>query len=281
LTLSATTTGRFLPQHFKYIDESIAADSHLWLEPGDILIQRANTLDYVGVSALYEGSSGEFIYPDLMMKCRANQNVAPQFLHYLLSSERIRNYFRSNATGTSGNMPKINQQVVMAAPVAWPSLAEQQEIVRRTQELFSLADQLEARLSSARRIVERLTPALLAKAFRGELVPQDPSDQPASVLLERIRAARQAEATASGPSRRGRKKAAANPAPSLFDAAPVPPDCLAKLLRECGSLSEKALLAASELDPARFRAQLAEERSRGSLRDTVDEDCQALLEALG
>jgi type I restriction enzyme S subunit len=280
LTLSATTTGRFLSQHFKYIDEPIAADSHLWLEPGDILIQRANTLDYVGVSALFEGPSGEFIYPDLMMKCRANQNVAPQFLHYMLSSDRTRNYFRSNATGTSGNMPKINQQVVMSAPVSWPSLEEQSEIVRRAQQLFSLADQLEARLTSARRIVERLTPALLAKAFRGELVPQDPNDEPASELLARIRAARQAEAAASGPSRRGRRQAAANPVPSPAEAAPVTPDRLANLLRECGALSERALLAASELDPASFQAQLAHERHLGAIGHVVD-DGQELLEAVG
>jgi len=132
--------------------------------------------------------------------------------------------------------------------------------------------------------VERLTPALLAKAFRGELVPQDPGDEPASALLERLAAkkwaARQAEAAASGPSRRGRRSAAANPAPSPVDAAPVPPDRLANLLRECGALSERALLAASELDPARFRAQLALELQAGGLQQRWEEG-EALWEAVG
>jgi type I restriction enzyme S subunit len=161
-----------------------------------------------------------------------------------------------------------------------PPPDELDAIKRGAQQLFSLADQLEARLTSARKIVERLTPALLAKAFRGELVPQDPNDEPASELLNRIRAARQAEAAASGPSRRGRRQAAANPVPSLFDAAPVPPDRLANLLRECGALSERALLAASELDPAGFRAQLALERELGAIQATL-EDGQVLLEAVG
>jgi len=124
-------------------------------------------------------------------------------------------------------------------------------------------------------------PALLAKAFRGELVPQDPSDDPASVLLERIRAARKAEAATGQPSRSGRPKAAANPAPSPVDAAPVSPDRLASLLRKCGALSERALLAASELDPASFRAQLAHERSLGAIGNVVDDDSQELLEAVG
>ena len=143
----------------------------------------------------------------------------------------------------------------------------------------TLADQLEARLTAARKSVDRLTPALLAKAFRGELVPQDPGDEPASALLERIRAARQAEAAASGPSRRGRKKAAANPATVALEAAPAPADCLAALLRECGALSERALLAASELEPARFRAQLALEQGRGAIGATAEDGGQVLLEA--
>ena len=154
-----------------------------------------------------------------------------------------------------------------------------ERIVSKVQELLSIADQLEARLTAARKSVDRLTPALLAKAFRGELVPQDPGDEPASALLERIRAARQAEAAASGPPRRGRKKAAANPATVALEAAPVPPDHLAALLKECGALSERALLAASELEPARFRAQLALEQGRGAILETTEDGGQVLLEA--
>ena len=280
LTLSATTTGRFKQEHFKYIDQAIPEDSHLWLTPGDILIQRANTLEYVGISAIYNGPGRSFIYPDLMMKCRANDKVETQYLHYLLLSETVRSYFRESATGTSGNMPKINQQIVMSAPVRWPTLDEQLEIVGRAQELFSLADQLEAKLNTARRIVERLTPALLAKAFRGELVPQDPSDEPASELLERIRADRQAVAAAGKPSRRGRRRAAFHPAQLPLPDAPTPPDLLTGGLRECGALSERVLLAASELDPAGFRAQLALEQGMGVIRETA-EDGQVLLEAAG
>jgi type I restriction enzyme S subunit len=153
------------------------------------------------------------------------------------------------------------------------------EIVIRVTSLFSLADQLEARLTAARKFIERLTPALLAKAFRGELVPQDPNDEPASVLLERIRAARQAEAGAVKPSRRGRPKAAANPDQLPFDAAPVPPDFLAGLLRECGPLSERALWAVSELEPKRFQQQLYRELESGTARE-VQNNGQVLLEAV-
>lgn len=62
----------------------------------------------------------------------------------------------------------------------------QQEMVRRVTSLFALADQLEVRLSAAQRQVDALTPSLLARAFSGQLVPQNPTDEPAHKLLKRI-----------------------------------------------------------------------------------------------
>ena len=61
------------------------------------------------------------------------------------------------------------------------------EIVRRVEVLFALAEQIEARFTRARAQVDKLTPSLLTCAFRGQLVPQDPTDEPAEKLLERIR----------------------------------------------------------------------------------------------
>jgi type I restriction enzyme S subunit len=61
------------------------------------------------------------------------------------------------------------------------------KIVRRVTGLFALADQLEQRLAKARRQVAALTPFLLARAIASQLVPQNPADEPAEKLLERIR----------------------------------------------------------------------------------------------
>jgi type I restriction enzyme S subunit len=228
---------------------------------------------------MYRGEMDEVCFTNSLIRFQAKDSVVPEFAllvfrHYMHSGRYV-----SEGTITT-NIAHLSAGRFGEVEFPQPTLEEQQEIDRRAQALFSLADQLEARLTTARRIVERLTPALLAKAFRGELVPQDSRDEPASVLLERIRAARQAESAASGPSRRWRKKAAANPDPSPVDAAPVTPDQLAKLLRECGALSEKALLAASELDPASFQVQLAHERSLGAIRNVHDEGL-VLLEAVG
>jgi type I restriction enzyme, S subunit len=89
--------------------------------------------------------------------------------------------------------PGLNLNNIRDVEIALPPLAEQQEIVRRVDELFALADQIEARYTRAVAHVEKLTQSILAKAFSGELVPQDPNDEPASVLLERIRNQRNGE----------------------------------------------------------------------------------------
>jgi type I restriction enzyme S subunit len=93
---------------------------------------------------------------------------------------------------------------VKGLPIPICSEAEQTEIVRRIKFAFSWVERLSFDASSSRKLVERLNQAVLAKAFRGELVPQDPADEPASVLLDRVRAERAAAPKAKG----GRKKAA-------------------------------------------------------------------------
>lgn len=96
------------------------------------------------------------------------------------------NYFKMRELAEGGNQPNLNLSKVKEFPLALPGLPEQSEIVRRVEALFQVADRIEARHTAARAQAQRLTPLLLAKAFRGELVSQDPDDEPASALLARI-----------------------------------------------------------------------------------------------
>lgn len=167
LTLTATTSGQFLPQHFKYIDFAVNQDSDLWLRDGDILIQRGNSLEYVGIAAVYRGAAHQFIYPDLMMKVRVSSRVLPEFAHLVLISPTGRQYFQSKATGTSGSMPKINQSVVKAFPIPVPPLAEQKRIVAKVGELMKLCDELEAQLERAEADGARLFESIIAGLTAG------------------------------------------------------------------------------------------------------------------
>ena len=110
---------------------------------------------------------------------------------------------RQNDSSTA--QPVISGQKIYGLLVVLPHFDEQTEIVRRVETLFAFADRLEARLAQAQTAATRLTPALLAKAFRGELVPQDPNDEPAAELLRRLQAQRASAPKAS--TGRGRKAA--------------------------------------------------------------------------
>lgn len=121
-------------------------------------------------------------------------------------------------------MVNLNQRRLLGIEINLPSILTQTELIRRVETLFAYADRLEARYHEARAQVERLTPALLAKAFRGELVPQDPNDEPASVLLARLQAERATAAT-KGPTNgkpKGKTRGAdLAPRPQLRPATPA------------------------------------------------------------
>jgi type I restriction enzyme S subunit len=126
-----------------------------------------------------------------------------EYMYRYLQNYKILNFVEAGSDRTAGQSG-VNKAFLEKYPIFLPPLIEQTEIVHRVEQLFAFADQLEAKVASAKTRIDHLTQSILAKAFRGELVPQDPNDEPASVLLERIKAQR---ATAS-KAKRGRKASA-------------------------------------------------------------------------
>src|SRR5690554_5173552 len=165
LKLGATTWGVFNPLERKFIDEDIPDDSVFWLKPNDILIQRSNSIDYVGVTAIYTGKENEFIYPDLMMKLEIVKPISFFYSHKVLSAPFCREYFRKNAKGAQKSMPKINQGVVNNTLIPIPPLAEQQAIVDRVEKLLFMVDELEKQVSERKEQSEQLMQAVLREAF--------------------------------------------------------------------------------------------------------------------
>lgn len=193
ITLTAVTKNKFTENNSKLCETGGRDVSDLWLERGDILIERANTPELVGTAALYLGDSNWSIFPDLLIRIRVNGEVLPEFLDAALSTSRMREYFKSSAKGLSGTMPKIDQSAVENATFRLPSLDMQREVVDRVREIDRVAMKLNTDLELAQRKAEKLRALLLAEGFSGRLVPQDPDDEPASVLLERIKAEREAQ----------------------------------------------------------------------------------------
>jgi type I restriction enzyme S subunit len=111
------------------------------------------------------------------------------YLEYALNALDL----RMSITGTA--QPKLTQAAMNKLPVPIPPLAEQQQIVAEVERRLSVAEQVEKTVDAALKQAERLRQSILRQAFAGKLVPQDPGDEPAERLLERIGAERAKQAS--------------------------------------------------------------------------------------
>ena len=205
LTLTATTSGFFKPNEFKYVDVKIALDSKYWLRHNDILIQRSNSRELVGTSCIYDDKDAAFIFPDLMMKIHLMSGVEVKYIDWVLKSTLTREYYIANATGSASSMPKINQAIVANTLIPLPPCAEQKRLVRYLDEVMNISNCIETGRRDILELVSQAKAKILDLAIRGKLVPQDPADEPASVLLERIRADKE-EQIKAGKIKRDKKE---------------------------------------------------------------------------
>jgi len=191
LRIPNIVNGRIDSTDLKYGQFTEKEKKNLYLKDGDLLIIRSNgSLDLVGRVAIVDSEFEGFLFAGYLIRLRVDtSSINPEYLAYYLSSPKIRKHIELTARNTNG-INNINSKEIQAFEVELPPIEEQNEIVRHIKTLFALADRLAARCQIACMKLEHLTPAVLSKAFRGELVPQDPNDAPASMLVERIRAER-------------------------------------------------------------------------------------------
>lgn len=142
LTLTATTSGIFKPDAFKYVDITEKAAEKYYLKDEDILIQRSNSRELVGTSCIYRHGDNLFIYPDLMMRIHLFEGINVDYIDYVLKSPHCRSYYQKSASGTSTSMPKINQSIVKRTMIPLPPLAEQKRIVQKLEEILPLCERL-------------------------------------------------------------------------------------------------------------------------------------------
>jgi type I restriction enzyme S subunit len=179
-------------------------------KPGDVLLTHNATVGRVAVLPQYDG---DVILGTSVTYYRTNLAVLlSEFLCYAMQGKLWQDQLRSVMEQTTRNQVSVTKQVEFQLLI--PPLTEQQEIVRRVAALFKLADAIERRVAAATARVEKLTQAILAKAFRGELVPTEAElarregrdYEPASVLLERIRAERNGASDGDGEANQPRAR---------------------------------------------------------------------------
>lgn len=182
----------------QFSPEEIAAYQ---LATGDLLMIRSNgSVSIVGKCALVSQLDTAYLYAGYLIRLRPLQTVVlPAYLAQLLSSHELRKQIEHKAKSTSG-VNNINSGEIQALVVPFCGLTEQELILQELESKLSEADQLDQTLATALQQADALRQSILKKAFHGQLVKQVKNEEPATALLERIRAAR----SANQPARRGR-----------------------------------------------------------------------------
>jgi len=171
------------------------------LQQGDVIIARRGV---IGRCAVVQAEEDGWICGTGSMILRPKPELLPQYLQIFLSSPATIETLTADAVGST--MVNLNQRGLLSLEIWLPSLKKQKEIIRRVEKMFKSIESIEEQYQQARQLCDRLEQATLAKAFRGELVPQDPNDEPASVLLERICAEKQQPVVSTG--KKSRRKTA-------------------------------------------------------------------------
>ncbi|MFF3259502.1 restriction endonuclease subunit S [Streptomyces sp. NPDC002932] len=164
------------------------------LSEGDILFTRYNgNPDYVGACAVVPAALNDLTYPDKLIRVVVDRSQAlPEYVALVCSAGAARDHIRRRVKTTAGQVG-ISGKEIKAIPFSLPDLEEQAARVQRYREASSAVETLQDVTRRSQVRGRHLRGAILRRAFEGELVPQDPADEPASALLARIQADRDAQ----------------------------------------------------------------------------------------
>lgn len=170
------------------------------LKQNDILLSEASgSPNQVGKPAIWNNEIDDCCFQNTVIRHRLFSNH-PKYVFWFYKYLYLSSFFAKLAGGVGINHIGSTKFSNIEIPI--PSLDEQKRIVAEIESRFERADALETAVDRALSNAEKLKQAVLKKAFSGELVPQNPDDEPASVLLDRIRAARASEL----PAKKGKRK---------------------------------------------------------------------------
>lgn len=188
---------RWFDFNLSELQEILASETErdqLELLPGDVLICEGGE---PGRSAIWDGRAKEtVIFQKALHRARVRAELLPKWLVFNLKNDADSLTLNQLFTGTT--IKHLTGKALKKYPIRVPPKDEQTEIIRRVEQLFAYADQVEQQVKNAQDRVKQLTNTILAKAFRGELTEQWRKDNPglisgdnsAEALLERIKAER-------------------------------------------------------------------------------------------
>lgn len=185
----------------KYATRPLALQPESALGPGDLLMVRTNgSIDLVGRTAVVVQPMPKLYgFASYLLRFRFDPaRVSAAWIHLYLSSPRGREFIERHAASSAGQH-NVSLSLLGKMPIPLPSIGTQQAIMLEVERRMSIVEDVENSIIANLKRAEHLRQTVLRNAFAGQLVPQDPTDEPASVLLDRLRTER-----AAAPRRRSR-----------------------------------------------------------------------------
>lgn len=184
--VSAVTWGEYNESESKTCNDPNKINPNFYINEGDFLFSRANTIDLVGACVIVRKVTKNIMLSDKTLRIKFNVSNPKYFLWYLRSITG-RNEIMKRSTGNQDSMRNIGQERIRNILVPICSEDEQLEIIRMLNEMLLGIEILERKINSELQRSQSLRQNILKKAFSGELVTHDTNDEPASVLLDRIK----------------------------------------------------------------------------------------------
>ena len=185
LSSKNVTSGHIDWDNIMYIPESLHNELYARLAPqkNDILLAKNGT---TGVAAIVDRDCIFDIYVSLALLRIIGYIISPEYLLSTIASSTIQNYFNSSLKGIG--VPNLHLEHIRTTLIPVAPINEQYRIATKLEQLLSFADNIESDKTDLQTTIQLTKSKILDLAIRGKLVPQNPDDEPANVLLDRIRA---------------------------------------------------------------------------------------------
>jgi type I restriction enzyme S subunit len=179
----------FLEDENKLLPKNLKPKPHLEIATGDILVTRAGPRNRVGIACLVRECRKRLILCDKAYRIKVNYDmILPEYLEMLLNSPHIIDKIEYLKTGINDSGVNLTQERFLALELLVPPLSLQKLTLQKLQDNISITTQLNQQISIASEKLKNIRQSILKKAFSGEIVFQNATDESASILLERIKA---------------------------------------------------------------------------------------------
>lgn len=204
--VSAVTWGEYNEQESKTCTRADLENDTILIKEEDFLFSRANTTELVGACVIAKGVSRKVMLSDKILRLRFVEDKLKYWLLQFMRGELGRTQIEYAATGNQASMKNVSQGKLLKFAVPLPPLSEVEEVQRNLTSAFQYIVNSASEAEITLKFLHAQRKNILKSAFSGQLVPQDPNDEPALVLLEKIKQEREALAKIPKPRKPSKPK---------------------------------------------------------------------------